>query len=67
MAEQSTAASQSIARETATLSTLVGQFDLGAREPARRAPVAAKPRTPALRPLRAAGGGAAAAADWKEF
>ncbi len=69
MAEQGTAASQSLARETATLSTLVGQFELGARETARWTPAAARgpSRTPAPRPARAAGGGASALADWKEF
>jgi len=65
MAEQGTAASQSLARETTTLSTLIGQFDLGGREPQRRPPPPAKPaaRAPAPRPVRAAGGGG----DWKEF
>ena len=69
MAEQSTAAAQSLARETDALSTLVGQFDLGGRVALRRAPaVAARPapphREPAPRPrvAKAAGGG-----DWKEF
>jgi methyl-accepting chemotaxis protein len=71
MAEESTAASASLAKETATLADLVAQFNLG---PARRASVA---RLPAERPAppasarrpappRAASA-SAAAADWKQF
>ncbi len=64
MAEQGTAASQSLARETTTLSSLLGQFELGAHEPARRAPPPARLATRAApRPARATGGGG----DWKEF
>ena len=69
MAEQSTAASQALAHETASLSELVSQFRLGeAGAPVRRAPparaVAPAPRRAAARPRAASGAGSM---DWKEF
>ncbi len=67
MAEESTAASQSLARETSALSELVAQFDLGGREPSRRSPAARRSPPPreAPRPARVANGGGAS--DWKAF
>jgi methyl-accepting chemotaxis protein len=72
MAEESTAASQALARETASLSELVAQFKLGAgapaplRRPPASRPAAPAPRreAPAPRPRAASGGGSN---DWKEF
>jgi methyl-accepting chemotaxis protein len=72
MAEEATAASASLAKETASLSQLVGQFELGrprvggrAQKPETSGPSAPAPRRPT--PLRAAAGGGASVADWKEF
>ena len=67
MAEQSTAASQSLARETEALSTIVSQFDLGrANRATHRPPAPARREAAPGRQLRAARGGGVAA-DWKEF
>lgn len=78
MAEESTAASRSLARETGVLSDLIAQFKLGGGAPApmRRAapPASARPSAPAPRrdmaPAprpRAAATGGGGSADWKEF
>jgi methyl-accepting chemotaxis protein len=66
MAEESTASSQSLARETAALGELVQQFDLGrgrARAAAPAKPAARAEPAPA-RPQRATGGGGS---DWRQF
>jgi methyl-accepting chemotaxis protein len=58
MAEESTAASQALARETAGLADMVGRFDVGLKDAPRRG------REPPSRALRAAGGGAP---GWREY